>query len=229
MDVGRLPKRSWGVGRLSARPLVALAALCLGVTACGGAGGTNTSASVRPFGLVEVGKTHLQVAADGRSAIVQLETNPPTVCAIAYGRTASLGSIADDPDMDGTAITRHTVVLAGLTPGATYRFRLTATDAQGLVFQTRQLGTFTTPRSAGTLGPTLPSAPRWSPSVRSGAALSRAQMRSTATCRPSGPPPATVIGPSSPSTSGENARSLAFPSSRARCRTALRSPVPLPL
>jgi hypothetical protein len=143
------------VGRLSARLQVAFAALCLGVTACGGAAGTNTSASIRPFGLVEVGKTHLQVAPDGRSAIVQLETNPPTVCAIAYGRTASLGSIANDPDMGGTAITRHTVVLAGLTPGSTYRFRLTATDAEGLVFQTRQLGTFTTPRSAGTLGPDI--------------------------------------------------------------------------
>lgn len=143
------------MGRLSARPLVAVAALCFGVTACGGTGGTNSTASVRPFGLVEVGKTHLQVAADGRSAIVQLETNPPTVCAIAYGRTTSLGSIADDPDMGGTAITRHTVVLAGLTPGATYRFRLTATDAQGLVFQTRELGTFTTPRNAGTLGPDI--------------------------------------------------------------------------
>ena len=57
--------------------------------------------------------------------------------------------------MGGTAITRHTVVLAGLTPGATYRFRLTATDAQGLVFQTRELGTFTTPRNAGTLGPDI--------------------------------------------------------------------------
>ncbi len=143
------------MGRLSARPLVAFAALCLWATACGGTGVTNSSTSIHPFGLVEVGKTHLQLAADGRSAIVQLETNPPTVCAIAYGRTASLGSIADDPDMGGTAITRHTVVLAGLTPGATYRFRLTATDAQGLVFQTRQLGTFTTPRSAGTLGPDI--------------------------------------------------------------------------
>jgi len=140
---------------MTVRPLVAVVALCLGATACGGTGGTNSSASIRPFGLVEVGKTHLQVAADGRSAIVQLETNPPTVCAIAYGRTESLGSIADDPDMGGTAITRHTVVLGGLTPGATYRFRLTATDAQGFVFQTRALGTFTTPRSVGALGPNI--------------------------------------------------------------------------
>ena len=150
--------RSRTVRSLTVRQLVALAALCLLVTACGGTGGTGgtgKSASIRPFALIEVGKTRLQLAADGRSAIVQLQTNPPTVCAIAYGTTASLGSIADDPDMGGTAITRHTVVLAGLTPGATYRFRLTATDAQGLVFQTRELGTFTTPRNVSTLGPDI--------------------------------------------------------------------------
>jgi len=140
---------------MAVRPLVAVAALCLGVTACGGNIATANSTTIRPFGLVEVGKTRLQVAADGRSAIVQLQTNPATVCAIAYGTTASLGSIADDPDMGGTAITRHTVVLAGLAPGATYRFRLTATDAQGTVFQTRELGTFTTPRNGGAPGPDI--------------------------------------------------------------------------
>jgi hypothetical protein len=129
--------------------------LCLAVSACGSAAAAGNSAGIRPFAQVEVGKTHLQVAANGRSAIVQLETSPATVCAIAYGTTASLGSIADDPDMGGTAITRHTVVLAGLVPGATYRFRLTATDARGVVFQTRGLGTFTTPHGAGALGPDI--------------------------------------------------------------------------
>ena len=86
------------------------------------------------FSLVEVGRTTLQLASDGTSAIVHVETNPPTVCAIAYGKTASLGSIADDPNMGGTAISVHTVVLGGLSPGTTYRFRLTASDAKGTVF-----------------------------------------------------------------------------------------------
>jgi len=39
---------------------------------------------------------------------------PADCCAIAYGRTSALGSIADDPDMGGTAISRHIVVLGGL-------------------------------------------------------------------------------------------------------------------
>jgi hypothetical protein len=129
------------------------AALCLGLAGCGGPASTQNTASVHNFHLIEVGKPHVQVAADGRSAIVQVETNPPTVCAIAYGKTSALGSIADDPDMGGTAISRHTVILSRLTPGTTYRFLLTATDAQGLVFQTPDVTTFTTPRQRG--GPGL--------------------------------------------------------------------------
>jgi hypothetical protein len=137
------------------RSLVGVAALCLGLVACGGTGGPNSPTTIGAFSLIEVGKTRVQVAAGGTSAIVQLHTNPPTVCAIAYGRTASLGSIADDPDMGGHAISLHTVVLGGLAPGATYYFRLTATDAHGRVFQTRKLLTFATPREISAFGPDI--------------------------------------------------------------------------
>jgi hypothetical protein len=144
--------------RDAARPravggLTAVAALCFGLVACGGSGGIGGTASVRDFRAIEVGKTRLQIAANGRSALVQVQTDPPTVCAIAYGRTASLGSIANDPSMGGTAISRHAVLLSGLTPNTIYRFRLTATDAQGRVFQTRELTTFTTtPSKPAALG-----------------------------------------------------------------------------
>jgi chitodextrinase len=121
--------------------LLAVGALCLGLAACGGSGGTER---VRDFSAIEVGKTRLQIAADGRSAVVQVQTDPPTVCAIAYGRTGSLGSIANDPGMGGTAISRHIVLLKGLAPNTTYRFRLTATDAAGRIFQTRELTAFRT-------------------------------------------------------------------------------------
>jgi F5/8 type C domain len=123
---------------------VASLALLAALAGCGGSGG----ARVRDFAAVEVGKPVVQVAPDGRSAVVRVRTNPPTVCAIAYGKTAALGSIANDPSMGGHAIATHAVVLGGLTPGATYRFRLTATDAEGRVFQTARLATFTTTPSA---------------------------------------------------------------------------------
>jgi hypothetical protein len=51
--------------------------------------------------------------------------------------------------MGGGAIARHVVLLGGLTPNRTYRFRLTATDARGRVFQTRALTTFTTTVAPG--------------------------------------------------------------------------------
>jgi len=137
--------RAGAVGRA-----LAVGAFCLGLAACGGTAGSTNTATVGNFRLVEVGKIHLQFATDGKSAILQVETNPPTVCAIAYGRTASLGLIADDPDMGGTAISRHVVTLGDLSPGTTYRFLLTATDAQGRVFQTPKLTTFTTPRGSAT-------------------------------------------------------------------------------
>lgn len=152
--------RDTATGRRAARQstvgaLVAVVALCLGLASCGGTPATKNTASVRDFRLIQVGKIRLQIAPDGMSAIVQVETNPPTVCAIAYGRTASLGSIADDPNMGGTAISRHTVILGRLTPGTTYHFLLTATDAQGRVFQTRELTTFTTPRKTASAGPDI--------------------------------------------------------------------------
>ena len=127
----------------SAAVVLVVAAACSGLTGCGGGGAER----VRDFSAVEVGSPQVQVAPDGRSAAIRLRTDPPTVCAVAYGRTASLGSIANDPNMGGTAIARHTVLLRNLTPNTTYRYRLTATDAQGRVFQTRTLATFRTTSS----------------------------------------------------------------------------------
>lgn len=141
---------SMGVQALAV--LIVAAAVSSGLVGCGGSGGRGVQ-RVGDFSAVEVGKTRLQLAPDGRSAVVRVETEPPTVCAIADGRTASLGSIANDPSMGGTAIARHTVVLEGLEPNTTYRFRITATDARGRVFQTRGLTTFrTTPSKAAAVG-----------------------------------------------------------------------------
>ena len=156
---------------------------------------------------------------------MQVQTDPPTVCAIAYGRTGSLGSIADDPSMGGTAISHHTVRLSGLTPSTTYRFRLTATDAQGRVFQTRKLTTFTTtPSTAAAPGGDIAAGATivavssgWSTGYQAANAVE-------ATSRPSGPRPATATTRTSPSTSDNDGRSAASPFAHARCRTAQRSP-----
>ena len=121
--------------------LLAVAIACLSLAACGGTRGVNT---VRSFETIQKGQIRLQVAADGKSAVLRVMTDPPTVCAVAFGRTRSLGSIADDPAMGGTAIPNHVVFLSPLVPNSTYHFLLTATDAEGHVFQTPTMTTFTT-------------------------------------------------------------------------------------
>ena len=78
--------------------VVALAAAAAVLAGCGGWGG----AGVRDFGAVEVGKTVVQVAPTGARRSCASSTDPPTICAIAYGPTAALGSIANDPGMGGT-------------------------------------------------------------------------------------------------------------------------------
>ena len=106
---------------------------------------------------------------------MRVQTDPPTVCAIAYGRTASLGSIATIPAWAAPRSPSHTVVLGGLTPSTTYRFRLTATDAKGSVFQTRAADHLhDTPSTAGRHAGDIASARRSSPSARSGADAYRA-------------------------------------------------------
>lgn len=144
------PGRSRLLGSTTFRFAVATSTLGIALGGWGGTAGAQGTARIHPFHQIEVGTTHLRVAADGRSAIVRVTTNPRTVCAIAYGKTPSLGSIADDPNMGGTAISRHRVALGGLAPGTTYYYRITATDARGRVFQSRHLARFTTPRGAET-------------------------------------------------------------------------------
>ena len=112
---------------------------CLSLAACGGSGGAGTDRTrIHDFGKVLSGPISVQLGQDGTSAVIRLVTNPATMCAVSYGTTAQLGRIANDPGMGGTAITRHTVTLSGLRPATSYRYRLTATDASGRVFQTPQ-------------------------------------------------------------------------------------------
>lgn len=123
------------------RSLVALVVLLV-LTACGGS--PAGSGEVRDFADVLQGTIDVRVASDTRSAEVRLATDPATVCAIAFGESPDLGRIANDRGMGGSAIAEHTVVLRDLLPNTTYHYRLTATDAQGRVYQTPELRSFTT-------------------------------------------------------------------------------------
>lgn len=127
--------------RVPRRIVLLAAAASLGVAGCGGAG----DGSVRSFGAIEIGDTEVEILAGGTAARISVSTDPPTVCAAAFGETESLGRIANDPSMGGTAIREHAVVLRELRPGSTYHYRLTATDAAGTVYQTGLRQFVTTP------------------------------------------------------------------------------------
>ena len=59
--------------RLAAGLLATVAVAGLGLAGCGGTDGSKSTASIGSFSLIEVGKTHVQVAADGTSAVVEVE------------------------------------------------------------------------------------------------------------------------------------------------------------
>lgn len=142
MRAGRRPLRHPGILWLLIATVVALL-----VVACGGqSGGPDDpgAAGVRDFSEVQVGETPIEILEGGTVAIISLTTDPETVCAVAFGETDELGRIANDPSMGGSAIREHAVVLTDLTPETTYRYRLTATDAQGQIYQSPELLTFTT-------------------------------------------------------------------------------------
>jgi hypothetical protein len=93
---------------------------------------------VGDFAAIQVGERRVEVRPDGTAAVIRLTTDPATICAVSFGESESLGRIANDPGMGGTAISDHNVVLRDLTPNSPYYFVLTATDASGRVYQTKR-------------------------------------------------------------------------------------------
>lgn len=131
--------------------LAGVAAVVVVLAACGGdsGGAADVGREVRDFGDVQVGEAEIEILPQGTAAVIRLTTDPPTVCAAAFGEDESLGRIANDPNMGGTAISKHAVLLRDLSPNTTYHYRLTATDAAGTVYQTAEALTFTTEPPAG--------------------------------------------------------------------------------
>jgi hypothetical protein len=67
------------------------------------------------------------VAATDGTAAVSWTTNEPSDSRVDYGTSAALGQSASD----AAAVTAHRVVLTGLTPGASYSYRVRSADGAG--------------------------------------------------------------------------------------------------
>jgi hypothetical protein len=69
-------------------------------------------------------------AVTGRTATVKWTTTELSTSRVDYGPTTTYGS---STKLDASSVTTHAVGLAGLTPGATYHYRVTSTDVSGNV------------------------------------------------------------------------------------------------
>ena len=116
-------------------------ALALIAAACGGTAGGGTVVDFTEIAASEPTFTFDPSATTGR---LDLETTIPTVCAIAYGETETLGVLSTDQDMQGDGHTDHGPVLTGLKPETTYFYRLQGVGPDGTLYQSELL-TFTTP------------------------------------------------------------------------------------
>jgi len=119
--------------------------VALVAAACGGAG-TATS-TVADFSEIAVGDPTFTFDPSATTARLRVDTTVRAVCAVAYGESASLGSLATDQDMDAAGHAQHGPVLTGLKPETTYYYRLQGVGPDGTLYQS-ELMTFTTPAAS---------------------------------------------------------------------------------
>jgi len=86
----------------------------------------------------------IEPSSDGTSAVLTVETTIDAVCAVAYGDTDSMGSLATDQEMGVGGHSEHEAVLTGLSPDTEYFYRLQGVGADGRLYRSEIL-TFRTP------------------------------------------------------------------------------------
>ncbi len=109
----------------------------------GGMGGDAPAAT--PTGTLDLmsivdGDMVVEVHGDG-TATVWVTTTLDVACAISYGPTQALGSLATDSDMAGGGHTDHHPLLVNLQPDTEYFYRISAIGPDGAVYSSG-LGSF---------------------------------------------------------------------------------------
>ena len=70
-------------------------------------------------------------AIDGSTAVIAWKTSEAADSRVDYSTTATLPAAQTQSATDGAFVTQHSLTLTGLTPNATYFFRITSLDAAG--------------------------------------------------------------------------------------------------
>lgn len=126
------------------RMLVFLAGAMV-LAACSGSDDSGDDVSVRPFAEIQANEFTFEVDEfDPSRAIFRVRTTEPSICAIVWGETESLGMFNNSLAMNGTGIVDHDVFLPGALPGETYFFQVQGSTADGTLYQS-ELDTFTVP------------------------------------------------------------------------------------
>jgi len=99
-----------------------LAAVC--IAGCGGGGGSDGGGTPDTLSIGSV----TAVPSGGDEAAVTWTTNLPATSRVEYGETPAYGSASP---LDEDLVEAHSVHLSGLSPGATYHYRVLSTDAGG--------------------------------------------------------------------------------------------------
>ena len=120
------------------RPLliiIALAVLLVGGALGFAVRGFVAPSPAMPFTAIQSGEVVISPEAGGRTASLRVGTSIDAVCAVAYGETPDLGSLATDQDMGGGPHNQHTAIMRGLKPETTYFYRLQGVGVDGRLYQ----------------------------------------------------------------------------------------------
>ncbi len=116
-DTGSSDMGSTGMGGTPAAPSAAL------------------PAGVLPFSQIQATDIVIEADPSGSGAVLRVDTSLDVACAVAFGPTAELGSLATDTDMAGGGHAVHQPLMRGLTDGVTYFYRVQAIGDDGGLYQ----------------------------------------------------------------------------------------------
>ena len=122
--------------------------VALAVAACA----SDAPSEVGDFAEIQAGDVTITPDAATGTATLRVATTIDAVCAVTYGPTEALGSLATDEDMAGGPHDDHAAIMTGLSPETTYHYRLQGVGSDGRLYRSG-LMTFTTPAASGTGAP----------------------------------------------------------------------------
>ena len=119
-----------------------------GATASGG-DSTALPTGVLAFSEIQASDIVIETDSTGTAAVLNVVTSQDVACAVVYGPTAALGSIATDTDMAGGGHSDHHPQMRGLAPDTTYFYMVEAIGPDGNLYRSDVMQ-FTSEAGSGT-------------------------------------------------------------------------------